>query len=623
MTSIGHKSQRWLDSQAVNFFFGSAIILKKCATPEFIKASCAPATDGTITLNSRLAFQLLVACFVKGLISKLTSFPHLVGFRRTEKIPRNIDYRQEPIKFATEHLGKGYTSSVVSNLASLFRNALASKDLQSLQRSMMQLATYVDSFIRILSLYSAKIANRTIDAETTVVKNLPIVVNALAGEPSSVQWVYFDFFVNPKEVTVDDFDTRLEEDLAKEHVLIPTKKIPVESYAKALANLWLVILSDKHRKKYKDLINLLVAARDWEEIHSFSRRMYFRFIEPEKLNVLRDEFKLVQKIPSKLIQKLVKPCVPLESTKDKLETIFRGCTVKVIANGYGVYEAFIIALRGAMLFVSSRKAKLGVIKFIHNEGSDKSYSYAIRVLPDWSTYWVFLNAGMLEIEAIDEWLRHSVLSRSVVTRAVRIDLEKLEEYVKTEYVKQLETNNKGLRDSNSSLRGDLLELLASEYFWRKKCGPVILSRRLWNKEIDVIATEDTPSGIVLHIAGCKATTESFPASLADDEIRHPRNFIAELRDFEKTFRKASTEKGRIKSWLQLHKDIVLMKGYFITTELWRDIQKTSNVVEVWNWYSTRAKLKEAGVSNKYIQTMEKWMKEELVRAERHPENKLE
>jgi hypothetical protein len=603
-----------LETPAAASLYGSALLLRrlceKATMIAVLKTSPSEVLD-----RERLRGYLLLGCaLLSNMIKEIVDFPEILGLRRSEALSRGYNERRGSLGLVINQLGRSAASSTVRGLMYDMHGAfkaLGSCKLDDLFQSMRKLSSRLELIIVAMNCFEVSDGRRTSQMHKFAQHRLWHIMCSALGIPRTFQFAYPDVMLNlsDRPTTIDDISVYLD---SSSRCFLPLSLLP--GYSATLSWLWASILPEEQNREFRSDLDALAQATDWDQVRSFSDRMIGTHMSTTRRGLTQDwkwKLSIKHKIPTRTRESIVfSPTKKVKHTK--LERIFSGYRIKSIADDTEATIGLMVTLIGSL---SLRGRTLNIIRFVHDPKNHR-YSYALELPRQQRVFWVFLNAAGEtgpEVLAIANLLRR--VRKRVKERLVRCEFEELEEYCKSPYIQELESYNSNLYDSNVLLRSWALELLTAEYFRKIGCTSVLFHKKYAGGDIDVAGI--TNVGIV-HLAQCKATMKSFPVTVADSfRPLDTTNFQGELRKFELTCERASAHKEDLRTTLQTDQRINHVHGYFVTTEIWRDLQEASIGVQAWNWYSTRSKFKEQGVPSEYIEAMEKVMNSEI-QAARNP-----
>jgi hypothetical protein len=600
------------ETLAAGSLFGSALLLKRLCDEATMIAVLRPSSLEGLDREKMRGYLLLGCALLSNMIKEIVDFPQILGFKRNDALSRSYNQRRGSLRLVLSDLGSSAASSTVRGLLFDMREsfrALSSCTLHDLFQSMRKLSSRLERIIEVMNYFEVSDGSRRWRMRRFVQRRLWDIMCSAVGLPRIFQFAYPDVMLNlnDRQSTIYDLNEYLESsDLSSSpRCFLPLSLLP--GYSATLSWLWASVLPTKQNDGSRSDLDALAQVRDWDYVRAFSDRMIRTCMRTglRPAEALKWKLSMKHEIPMKL-REAIAVSSAVKAKRSKLEKTFSGYRVKSIADDTVATIGFMLALIGSVR-IGARKLK--IIRFIHDP-RDHRYSYALELPGQQRIFWVFLNAAgesgpeVLAINNLLERVRERIRQRSV-----RCEFEELEQYSKSQYVQELESNNTNLYSSNVLLRSWALELLTAQYFREIGCTSVLFHRKYAGSDMDVVGI--TNAGAV-HLAQCKATMKSFPVTVTDS-IRpsDTTDFWEDLKKFELAYERASANKEDLRTTLQIDQQINHVQGYFVTTEIWRDLHKASKKVQAWNWYTTRSKFREQGVPSEYIEAMEKVMNSEL------------
>jgi hypothetical protein len=352
-------------------------------------------------------------------------------------------------------------------------------------------------------------------------------------------------------------------------------------YKLAMQYLWHCFLGDRIRSF--SFLKKILELKDWESFDKLYSKIEDAIIVPMEesagLHYDVDEIFIIRKrVKASCLEPMTNTLLFLPSQKSIEEIMDEAFMWYPIQNVNVVNKALTLV---SLLLGYSRfkKDEINVIKFIHPQGFENSYSFAILIesyglISDYSYWFLFpklaADSGGSR-RAYDFVQKHlASLKNKIRLQEVEVDKEKLLEYAKDTSIRYLERKLTDLKHINDTLRGQLLEFLISyivakmeyEVYWRYK-NPKLLPK----KEIDILAFKMKGKKIRILVIETKT---SLPREV-DKLIEKMEEKITIIRQYYKEVLK---ELAAIKNMDELQPKVL---GWIITTDRVRKKKLTNNI----------------------------------------------
>ncbi|MEM3458939.1 MAG: hypothetical protein QXN36_08680 [Candidatus Bathyarchaeia archaeon] len=635
------------------FLFGSVYLLEFLSAPDrnwqiYKKLNELYPKEPPPELIDGYKFALIA--LLHSIIIQVIQSPELLGIRRNEKINWAFYFGKGDRSKVHKLVDESPQGILISNLLAFRKRILKSRDWQTLKRELYSLMDFMRLFkVIFLNCYAGLNENteEIIDPENALRMKLPGTLLIFINDERNLRHSFFDMYrFHSGKLKLEHFRRPLESYLDFPESPLETimkNKNFFAGFKFAVIVLWYAVLKEDFMDKI-DLFTRIKDAQTWRDFDSLFELLNDNIVGPfeEKTQANAIILFKTKAIPKTLNSRLI---VPLEKPKKHyplLADVFNHRPARVVSyEGSNGALNFCTVLLG---LISQRelglmKEKVRVLEFVHRQNIKgkhaNNYSYALFLpcssnIADYSRWWVFYNcatdysgAGGFNYQYIHNFLKS--FKRFIHYRRVAIDETSFFKFLKSDYVRFLETECEKATSINVLMRGALLELIVALYFVNQGFQVFVRHKsKVLGREIDVVAKKREKNFNLIYVVECKE--RSISAS-ADEFDRYARVILDEMRakttepvgvsqydaimrmlqDFEKNYIKPLQERlpEFVKEIDPNHKGNVRLKGVLATTELYEATVEFSPDVEFWTWWTLKKKLTQERVNKSFLEIIEK------------------
>jgi len=545
---------------------------------------------------------------------------------------------------------------LLNNLLILRKQIISSDNWEDLKKNLFDV---IDFLLKIENIFTkfyvgkSRTDEKIVDPTELILKKLTTVLLIFLNDGHKLTQSYYEMYRSPKNVDSDIDLRRLTRKLGKspledtmEFDEIDKHSIFLLGFKMANLYLWKKILGDESFNKFKTVFKKLYKANDWSEFDLLFGKInekVCQFIEKgdvlfdysfiKKADITQD---IIKDIISPLDEKLIQREIDLKS-----KLLFRPVSyVNYDASGALNFIVVLLGLVHAQI-IQYMKEKAKVVELVHEDKPGNNYSYAIFLpcsgtISDSSRWWIFFRCAtdysgqggfnhMIIHKFLDKYSEYVDFSKYAV------DEDEFRNYLRSDYIKYIEKQTKEAIDINSGLRGAILELLVSSYFWKKnfEVYPRYKANFL-NKELDIVAIDRNTKTI--YVVECKEKSITIDSDefdrLADEifnifKVENPKGEFGvghneltfyQLSKFIELINKINNDPTTLLKELNILEGGYRLIGILATTELF-DIEAITlpDHIEFWTWWILKDKLISVGIDKSYFEILEKHMKSSISR----------
>ena len=540
---------------------------------------------------------------------------------------------------------------LINNLLGYRNKIISAKNWNVLKQELFYVIDYIEKLESvIIKFYVGKNDKSNVISPVILMKSkLPQVLLIFFNDSNKLFISYNELirsFNYSDDIDLRDFNRNLGAnpfDIEDPFDKLDKHKIFLNGYKLANLYLWNKVLGNIKFKQYWNIFHKIFLSQSWDDFDSIFGIINENIVKKlkEKDEYVNYYFKKNGRIQKDIIQNIISPYFGLNITnEDKLKALLLFRPIQYI--NYDVMGAmnFIVVLNGLIFNYLKEKIneKIRIIEITHTHEFTINFTYAILlplsgIFSDASRWWVFYRcATNMSMETGTYDLIKKTLedySDYINIDKIEVDENKLQDYLRSAYVKHIEDKTDEVITINSAMRGALLELLVSNYY--SKLGYSIIlghKTRFIKKELDIVAIDENNK--IITIIECKeksVTIDSEEFDLIADKlldelhvknriteigISHNEVTISQLNDFIFLINKIKKNYLKFIQELKIPDLNYRIKGIFASSELY-NIQSIElpEDIEFWTWWEIREKLQSVKMNKRYIEIIEKHMKSSL------------
>lgn len=662
---VGKKGEEMLKTLGIEYLFGSVALLRILSQLEkhvVLYRKIFDLQDASeISSNLLEGFKFAVIAVLHRIIIGCIESPELVGVRRSDTISQAHMYGNGKARSIRRLPDRSSHGILLSNLLAIRRAVLKAKSWDTLKSVFVRILEFSSWFDAIFAScytgFSEEDEGKPFDPNNVLASKLPSVLLIFLNDADKLTRAFIDMYrysrTERSHLDLRRFTRTLGTDPFEHEIGLDTMmkdRAFLEGFKFANLVLWYNVLGGELFWRKQSIFQRIRETVSWKEFDEFFRVLRDDIVLPleEKKNLKSFYLSQIKKVPPTLRKRLITPLTTSKRRQLTLDDIFYYLPARVGSHeGSNGAMNFTIVLMGLVHahIIGFMEDKAEVVEFIHKRKHGNNYSYALFLpcrswIAEYSRWWVFYNCATDHSGAggFNYRLIHSFINeyrKHISFRRFAIDEEDLLSYLKSDYVKFIEEESKKATDINALMRGALLELLVALYLSKEGFDVHVRHKSTTlGKEYDIVATKKTSEKKTLvYVVECKeksVTVDSEEFSRLADEtletIRKDRQlqgpigvtpddivfkelleFNHEIEEVRRNIHKFIHELGVKKS-----KDFEL-RGIFATTELYRGREEIFPNVELWGWWTLKAKLTSAGIHKSFFEIIEKHLKAKVGR----------